>query len=334
MAKYQFTPILNNFKAEHQAASKSPDPKAKKDHDRSVYAAIMKPLQEVKDFYKDYDKLLKEAHLQCKSNMDAIEATLKKSKGKPSPTELRLLKQGQELIENFVAAIDRSGQELRSDMMDWRGSWDSTCGDLVFDRKMLDSIKDYRKQLIDTQAKQWNPQRERVMQYQARVNAIMLAVDRATKDGAKEGKANADELATVKKSHTDCMNAGAKNIRSYIDTVDTELPNWKAEAKNGLNDRDKPNAAKIWAAKEGKIAQFGAYAKGFSGATKTLETLLKAISSGAKGAPDKAAATEWADLKKTIETDIKAIAAAEKQLTELQKYADKVADHFKKAIKG
>jgi len=332
LAKYQFTSVLDTFTDSHDALARNGDDAAKKKHDQAVYAAIMKPLQEVKDFYDSYAKMLKESHLQCKSNMDAIENTIKKTQGKPSPAELKLLAQSQDVIQKFVDAIARDFESaLQKDMMDWRGSWDKVCAASVFDTKMLQSILAYRKQLIDTQAKDWNPQKERIHQYLTRANTLMVAVNKAAK--GSPGKSGGEDLKKLALAHTDAMTAGAKPVISYIDTVANELPRWKDEAKKGIDPKDKPNAAKIWSSKQGKIDQFEAYRKGLSGASKTLEMLAKSVAAGTKTA-DKTSAAEWAELKKKIEVDQKKVAAAEKDVAELIKYGDKVAELYKKATKG
>ncbi len=269
--------------------------------------------------------------MQSKTQADAIENTIKRTKGKPSASEMKLLEQSKVLINGFRNALQARGKELKDDMMDWRSSWNKTCAEVVFDNHMLESMMAYRKQVIDKQAKEWNAAAERVGQYVVRADTLISSVANAAKDAPSSG--GAESLEKLKAAHTASMQAGPKQVGDYISEVNTSLAKWKADAKNGIDPRDKANAAKIWESKSAKVAQFPAYAKSFSGASKTLGILLNSVATGSKAA-DKASAGEWAQLKTAIEADIKSVDKAAKECAELIKVADKVAENYKKAIKG
>lgn len=332
MAKYQFTPVLKPFEQPYAALKDSTDADAKKFHDLKVYQALVPPFREVQAFYKTYEKTIAEAKLQSKANMDAIESTIKKCKGKPSPTELKLLQQSQDLIERFQKVLQSLGDELKSDMMDWRGVWDKSCADVVFDTKHLETMKGYRKELIDKQTREWNPAIERINQYALRAQTLVSTVAKASKQATPSD--GAEDLQRLAAAHAECMNAGAKNVQSYVDKVTNELPKLKAEAKSGLDKGlDKAKAAAMWKVKQPLYEQYGAYAKSFSGAGKTLEMLLKSVSAGLKAA-DKANAPAWKKLKSDIEADLKKVESAGKACAECIKHGATIAGYYQKVING
>ena len=334
MAQYEFTSICDGFKQAHKQLTDNkrvPTEDEKKNHDQQLYAALMPSFSAVKEFYKGYEKTLAFLKEQAKSNTDAIEGTLKKSKGKPSETELKLIKDSQTLVIKAGQALKKIQEDIRKDLLDWRGPWDGACAGVAFNHKPLQTILAYRKGIIDQQAREWNPAAERIEQYVIRVNTLVEAALKASgKGGSQDSGADLERLT---QAHKDCMDAGAKGLRSLAQTVAVDADKLKKEAKDGLPPNVVNNAASVWKAREGKYSQYEAYAKAFSGADKTLGMLLKAVADGAKTAA-KGTEADWKKLKSDIEADIKLIGTADKHCAECIKYAAKVAELYKKAIRG
>ena len=331
MSKYAFESICQQFAQAHKdLVTADAGPSDKNEHDRNVYAALMPSFSNVRKFYETYEKSLELFKQQAKSNMDAIENTLKKCKGKPSANELKLLKSSQDIIKQVASAYGKVGQDIKKNMMDWRGEWNSACAKVVFNKKMLETMMAYRKEIIDKQASQWNAIGERLEQYVIRAETLVSAAAKAS----SQSNANASEdLDRLTAAHAECMLAGTKGVRSLMDTVNVDVGTLKGEVKAGLDDSQRTNAAKLWKVLEAKYAQYPAYAKSFSGATKTLDMLKKSVDTGTKSAP-KGTEAKWKELKTTIEADLKKLATAEKDVAECIKLSGKMAELYKKAIKG
>ncbi|MFY9476439.1 MAG: hypothetical protein WAQ08_02020 [Aquabacterium sp.] len=331
MSKYVFDSICRQFVDDYKAvADANSSPSDKNEHDKKVYAALMPSFNNVRKFYETYEKSLELFKQQAKHNMDAIENTLKKSKGKPSASELKLCKTSQGIINQVGDAYAKLGVQLKTEMMDWRGGWNSSCSAVVFNKKMLETMMGYRKEVIDKQAAQWNPTGERLEQYVIRAETLISAAAKAT---AQSESSASDDLDRLTAAHKECMAAGTKGLPSLMDTVNVDAGALKGEVKAGLSDSQRKDAAKLWKVLESKYAQYPAYAKSFSGAIKTLDMLKKSVETGAKSATKETAAA-WKQLKTDIEANLKKLATAEKDVAECIKLSGKMAELYKKAIKG
>lgn len=328
MARFQFTPVAKSHEADFAKIAKPVDPSVAKTHDTKVYAALTKPFKEVSDYYAAYEKLVLEAKKQCKSNIDAMENTLKVCAGKPTAVQLRLLGQSRGLIQGFAVTLKDHAQEIKTEMLDWRGPWDEAIKKVVFNTAALDLMKAYRKTLIDNQTGTWNPITERVEQYALRADMLYKAIEKSA-ENSQRNFAQAFKEATS--AHKACMTAGTKAVKDVIETVDSDRRRFSDQAKAGIAKGE--DVQKVWAAKKGKMEQFAGYRKTFKGAEKTLNMIFESVESEIKDAKLLTEIQQWQDLRFNLQADMSFVAAALRNHTEAMKSVNTITKQYEDAIK-
>jgi hypothetical protein len=134
-------------------------------------------------------------------------------------------------------------------------------------------------------------------------------------------------------SHAKAMSTGVKSVTDYMANIENSYDKLKAEAKKGIDPRDKPNAAKIWKGKEAQFTQFSGYQKDLSGATKTLTMLTKLIANGiAKVAKDHQGA--WKTERDAIKKDLGSLEGALKKYPDMLKSMETIKKQYNDAMHG
>lgn len=314
MAKYQFTTVVKEIEQHFKAITKGPGPggkdvtidppaEEKRAHDLESYKALRKPFGEVKSFYDEYTKFMAEAKTQAKNNMDAIETTLKKCKGKPDATAMKLLKQSHDLILDVASACNDYQRHIRDELLDWRGGWTGTARGALFNLTLLETMTAARQHYIDLQAKDWNPTNERIAAYVARATTLLKGVETAA---AGKGASAEGLLKTLAQELEQVRNTGSKGLGSIIEAVTTSNQKAKVDAKSGALAKAMADPA-VRKLQVQKLSQLEAYGKTLRGTDKTLGIMLDNIAKAAKSvAKDDVA--QLAVVKKEIETLRKQVA--------------------------
>lgn len=338
MPKIDFSVVATTFKDDYEKltlnqdkSKRTPTNEEQKTHDLKVYAVLNSAFEQVRKYYEQYDKNMVTLKEQAKHHADAIENTIKTSKGQPTEAQVKLLLQSQEAINTAFKAVEKLTADEFSLLSDWRGGWESSARKVLFNHAMVARMVDFRSGVIAKQAKDWNPVPERLKQYKTRAEVLIQGVLKAKGKGPSPDSAN--ELKRITEALEACMASKGKGNESLAQTLGAAAKKLAVEVKQGLTPTQVKDAKNVFKGKQKIYEQYESYRKTFSGLVKTLSVLDTAAAGGLKTAT-KDTQSDWKQLKGKIESELKNAKEVEKCAEECIKYANKMTELFNKAIKG